>query len=116
MTPEEEKIRRLASQIVKYLARRSAARPEKASAPLVRSHDDDAPAPGPTSIDVEAASRSLSPRLIVTLRLDVLSCFHCCTAYSLITGPQSTIRLHQRVRHGAGGLQEGAGWYWRRPG
>src|SRR6266487_4655852 len=107
MTPEEEKIRRLASQIVKHLGRRSAGRPEKASAPLVRSHDDDAPAPGPTSIDVEAASRSLSPRLIVTLRLDVLSRFHCGTAYSLITGPQSTIRLHQRVRHGAGRLGGG---------
>src|SRR6266487_234460 len=109
MTPEEEKIRRLASQIVKHLGRRSAGRPEKASAPLVRSHDDDAPAPGPTSIDVEAASRSLSPRLIVTLRLDVLSRFHCGTAYSLITGPQSTIRLHQRVRHGAGRVGGGRG-------
>src|SRR6266566_4746711 len=109
MTPEEEKIRRLASQIVKHLGRRSAGRPEKASAPLVRSHDDGAPAPGPTSIDVEAASRSLSPRLIVTLRLDLLRRFHCSTSYSLLTGPQSTIRLHQRVRPGAGRLAGGCG-------
>src|SRR6266487_708186 len=116
MTPEEEKIRRLASQIVKHLGRRSAGRPEKASAPLVRSHDDGAPAPGPTSIDVEAASRSLSPRLIVTLRLDVLSCCHCCTAYSLITGPQSTIRLHQRVPAGGSGPSRRVRWFWRRPG
>src|SRR6266487_4287836 len=35
--------------------------------------------------------------------------FHCSTSYSLLTGPQSTIRLHQRVRPGAGRLAGGCG-------